>query len=188
LTRARAASHYRWLRLIVRQALTALEREGAYPRGKLPILFLMEEFASLGHMPIMEQAAAYFPGFGVKLWMVLQDLAQLKRHYRDSWETMLGNAGLVQFFATSDPVTNDYISARLGMTSFALKGRTIEEIEGEAAHKERLIYPQEIEKVFAARTGHQGLMVAGRVPVAALRLSHEEVSKLKRVCEAPAAS
>jgi type IV secretion system protein VirD4 len=50
-------SHYRWLRLIVRQALTALEREGAYPRSKLPILFLMEEFASLGHMPIMEQAA-----------------------------------------------------------------------------------------------------------------------------------
>jgi len=96
-------SHYRWLRLIVRQALTALEREGPYPRGKLPILFLMEEFASLGHMPIMEQAAAYFPGFGVKLWAVLQDLGQLKRHYRDSWQTMAGNAGLVQFFATADP-------------------------------------------------------------------------------------
>jgi type IV secretion system protein VirD4 len=168
-------SHYRWLRLIVRQALTALEREGPYPRGKLPILFLMEEFASLGHMPIMEQAAAYFPGFGVKLWMVLQDLSQLKRHYRDSWQTMIGNAGLVQFFATTDPVTNDYISARLGMTSFALRGRTVEEIEGEAAHKESLIYPQEIEKVFAAATGRQGLILAGRSPVAALRLSHDEV-------------
>jgi len=173
-------SHFRWLRLIVRQALTALEREGAYPRGKLPILFLMEEFASLGHMPIMEQAAAYFPGFGVKLWAVLQDLAQLKRHYRDSWITMLGNAGLVQFFATSDPVTNDYVSARLGMTSFALKGRTIEEVAGEAAHKERLIYPQEIEKVFAASTGHQGLIIAGRAPVAALRLTHTEVGAIKR--------
>ena len=98
-------SHFRWLRLIVRQALTALERAGRYPRGKLPVLFLMEEFASLGHMPIMEQAAAYFPGFGVKLWMILQDLAQLKRHYRDSRVTMLGNAGLVQFFATTDQVT-----------------------------------------------------------------------------------
>ncbi len=172
-------SHYRWLRLVVRQALTALEREGPYPRGKLPILFLMEEFASLGHMPIMEQAAAYFPGFGVKLWMVLQDLAQLQRHYKDSWQTMIGNAGLVQFFATTDPVTNDYISARLGMTSFALKGRTIGDIEGEAAHKERLIYPQEIEKVFAAHTGHQGLIIAGRAPVAALRLSHAEVEALR---------
>jgi type IV secretion system protein VirD4 len=169
-------SHFRWLRLIVRQALTALERRGPYPRERLPILFLMEEFAALGHMPIMEQAAAYFPGFGVKLWMVLQDLAQLKRHYRDSWATMLGNAGLVQFFASTDQVTNDYISARLGMTSFALKGRTVLDIEGEAAHKERLIYPQEIEKVFAAATGRQGLIIAGRAPVAALRLSHADVA------------
>jgi len=30
-------SRYRWLRLIVRQALTVLERDGPYPRGKLPI-------------------------------------------------------------------------------------------------------------------------------------------------------
>ena len=172
-------SHFRWLRLIVRQALTALEREGLYPRGKLPILFVLEELACLGHMPILEQAAAYFPGFGVKLWAILQDLAQLKRHYAMSWMTMLGNAGLVQFFATTDEVTNGYISARLGMTSFALRGRTIEDVEGEAAHKERLIYPQEIEKVFAATSGHQGLIIAGRAPVAALRLSHAEVAAMK---------
>jgi hypothetical protein len=35
--------------------------------------------------------------------------------------------------------------------------------------KERLIYPQEIEKVLAARRGHQRLILAGRAPVAALR-------------------
>lgn len=41
--------------------------------------------------------------------------------------------------------TIDYISARLGMASFALKG----------------------------------LIIAGRAPVAALRLNHDEVSDLK---------
>ena len=87
---------------------------------------------------------------------------------------MLGNAGLVQFFATTDPVTNDYISARLGMTSFALRGRTLQDVEGEAAHKERLVYPQEVEKVFSARSGRQGLIMAGRAPVAALRLDHAD--------------
>ena len=111
--------------------------------------------------------------------MVLQDLAQLKRYYRQSWETMLGNAGLVQFFATSDPATNDYIPARLGMTSFTLKARTLEDVRGEAAHKERPVYPQEIEKVFAANTGRQGLVIAGRLPVAALRLTHAEVEAMK---------
>ena len=112
--------------------------------------------------------------------MVLQDLAQLKRHYRDSWVTMLGNAGLVQFFATTDQVTNDYISARLGMTSFALKGRTIERGRGRSRPQGAAVYPQEIEKVFAAATGRQGLIIAGRAPVAALRLTHAEVDQMKQ--------
>jgi type IV secretory pathway TraG/TraD family ATPase VirD4 len=86
----------------------------------------------------------------------------------------------VQFFATTDQVTNDYVSARLGMTSFVLKGRTIEDVQGEAAHKERLVYPQEIEKLFAAKTGRQGLMIAGLAPIAALRLSHAEVDQMKK--------
>ena len=66
------------------------------------------------------------------------------------------------------------------MTSFALKGRTVDEVQGEAAHKERLIYPQEIEKVFSARSGRQGLIIAGRSPIAALRLTHAEVDAMKQ--------
>jgi type IV secretion system protein VirD4 len=59
-------------------------------RNRATILFMMEEFATLGHMEIMERAAAYFPGFGVKLWAVLQDTTQLERYYRSSWETFTG--------------------------------------------------------------------------------------------------
>ena len=70
--------HYRWLRLIVQMACTELEKLGAYPREQPPIIFMMEEFATLGHMEIMERAAAYFPGFGVKLWAVLQDTTQVQ--------------------------------------------------------------------------------------------------------------
>ncbi len=179
LSAGEMASHSRWLRLIVGQAVTALERRGTWPLGKLPILFQMEEFAVLGHMSVMEQAAAYFPGFGIKLWAVLQDLSQLRRYYRESWETFLGNAGLVQFFANCDQATKDYVSGRMGMTSFALKGQTVFDIEGEASHKEKLIYPHEIEKVFARYRGTQGLLIEGRSPVAALRLTHKEVELLR---------
>jgi type IV secretion system protein VirD4 len=61
----------------------------------------------------MERAATYFPGFGVKLWAVLQDTTQLQRYYRSSWETFLGNAGLVQCFANGDQSTLGYIANRL---------------------------------------------------------------------------
>jgi type IV secretion system protein VirD4 len=109
----RMESHYRWLRLVVQMACTVLEKMGTYPRDRTPILFMMEEFATLGHMEIMERAAAYFPGFGVKLWAILQDTTQLQRYYNASWETFLGNSGLIQCFSNGDQPTLDYIARRL---------------------------------------------------------------------------
>ncbi|MEQ1694828.1 MAG: type IV secretory system conjugative DNA transfer family protein [Hyphomicrobiaceae bacterium] len=180
--------HFRWLRLIVRLALMSLERRGAWPRPKAgeapkpPIIFLMEEFATLGHMPIMEQAAAYFPGFGVKLWCVLQDLGQLQRHYKAAWQTFLGNAGVLQFFGNGDKVTLDYISDRLGSLSFVRGkfGATGEDGSGkDFIDKERLLYPHETAEAFARGTGAQLLIVDGQPPMALERLSFDDVDRVK---------
>jgi type IV secretion system protein VirD4 len=150
----RMQSHYRWLRLIVQMACTVLEQMGPFPRSQPPVLFMMEEFATLGHMEIMERAAAYFPSFGVKLWAVLQDLSQLQRYYRSGFETFLGNAGLVQCFANSDELTLSYISRRLGT----------------------LAAPFELRTAFARQNFSQILMFEGEPPAAAMRLGHEEVA------------
>jgi type IV secretion system protein VirD4 len=150
----RMESHYRWLRLVVQMACTMLEKLGTYPRGRPPILFMMEEFATLGHMEIMERAAAYFPGFGVKLWAVLQDTTQLQRYYHSSWETFLGNAGLIQCFANGDQTTLNYIARRL----------------------ERLVEPFELRTAFSRQRFTQLLMFEGAPPAAAVRLEHEDVT------------
>jgi type IV secretion system protein VirD4 len=153
----RMESHYRWLRLVVQLACIALERMGTYPRERAPILFMMEEFATLGHMEIMERAAAYFPGFGVKLWVVLQNITQLTRYYQSSWSTFLGNAGLIQCFANGDEETLDYISRRLA----------------------RLIEPFELRTAFARLRFTQLLMMEGESPAAAIRLEHEDVAAIR---------
>jgi type IV secretion system protein VirD4 len=153
----RMESHYRWLRLVVQMACTVLEQMGTYPRNRPPILFMMEEFATLGHMEIMERAAAYFPGFGVKLWAVLQDTTQLQRYYNSSWETFLGNAGLVQCFANGDQSTLDYIARRL----------------------ERLVAPFELRTAFSRQRFSQLLMIEGEPPAAAIRLEHEDVAAIR---------
>jgi type IV secretion system protein VirD4 len=153
----RMESHFRWLRTIVQLACTVLEQLGTYPRERPPILFMMEEFATLGHMDIMERAAAYFPSFGVKLWAVLQDTTQLRRHYQSSWETFLGNAGLVQCFANGDQTTLDYITQRL----------------------EKLIMPFEIRTAFRRDAFSQLLMFEGKPPAAAIRLGHEDVAQIR---------
>ena len=153
----RMESHYRWLRLVVQMACTVLEQRGTYPRNRPPILFMMEEFATLGHMEIMERAAAYFPGFGVKLWAVLQDTTQLERYYKSSWETFLGNAGLVQCFANGDQSTLDYIARRL----------------------EQLVAPFELRTAFSRQRFSQLLMIEGEPPAAAIRLEHEDVAAIR---------
>jgi type IV secretion system protein VirD4 len=153
----RMESHYRWLRLIVQMACTTLEQSGTYPRNRPPILFMMEEFATLGHMEIMERAAAYFPGFGVKLWAVFQDTTQLQRYYRSGWETFLGNAGLVQCFANGDQSTLGYISGRL----------------------ENLMKPFELRSTFSRERFSQLLMFEGKRPAAAIRLEHQDVAAIR---------
>jgi type IV secretion system protein VirD4 len=175
---------FRWLRLIVRQALSVLERRGSWPEGKPRVVFLMEEFPVLRHMPVMEQAAAYFPGFGVKLWCVVQDLSQLKRYYKSSWTTFLGNAGVLQFFANADKDTLDYISERGGSLSF-VRGRigAIDPGNEKGARdymdKERLLYGHEAARIFAKENWAQCLFVAGEHPMAISRLTHEQVAHLR---------
>src|SRR6202035_63885 len=154
----RMQSHYRWLRLVVQMACTVLEQMGAYPRDRAPILFMMEEFATLGHMEIMERAAAYFPGFGVKLWVILQDTTQLRRYYHNSWETFLGNAGLIQCFANGDQSTLDYLARRL----------------------ERLIVPFELRAAFSRQRFSQLLLIEGEPPAAAIRLEHQDVAAIRQ--------
>jgi type IV secretion system protein VirD4 len=175
--------HARWLRLIVRLALSALERRGPWPRGKPGILFLLEEMAVLGHMPVLENAAAYFPGFGVKLVCILQDLGQLQRHYKAGWQTFLGNAGVLQFFANGDKITLDYISDRLGSLSF-VRGQfgsigTNDERAKDFVDKERLLYGHEVATAFSRGTGAQLLLVDGRPPMAVERLTFDDVAAVK---------
>jgi type IV secretion system protein VirD4 len=153
----RMERHARWLRLIAQLACTVLEGLGPYPRNRPPVLFLMEEFATLGHMEIMERAAAYFPGFGVKLWVILQDITQLQRYHKTGWESFLGNAGLLQLFANGDEETLRYAAGRL----------------------EKLIAPFELRTAFSRQRFSQLLLMEGLPAAAALRLDHTDVDLIR---------
>lgn len=108
-------THARFLRLVLNLMLFRMEVQGlTQPACGHPVLFILDEFAALGRMEAIEKAAGLMAGFGVKLWPFLQDLGQLKRHYKEAWETFLGNAGVLQFFANADMTTLEWLSKRLG--------------------------------------------------------------------------
>ncbi|RAP43224.1 hypothetical protein BYZ73_00495 [Rhodovulum viride] len=104
----------RFLRLMMGMLVERIYAIEEPPATGHPVLVLLEEFPVLGHMPVIEQAAGYAAGFGLKLLIVIQDLTQLQRHYREGWETFIGNAGCIQAFGNNDQTTLDYLSKKLG--------------------------------------------------------------------------
>lgn len=116
------ATHSRFLRLVINLILYRMEAMGlSKPESGSSVLFVMDEFASLGHMEAIEKAAGLMAGYGVKLWPILQDLTQLKTHYKESWETFLGNAGILQFFGNTDLTTLEWIEKRAGQTQIIIE-------------------------------------------------------------------
>jgi type IV secretion system protein VirD4 len=146
------------------------------------VWFVLEEFPSLGHMRSIETAAGLMAGFGVKLWTVLQDLTQLKTHYAKSWETFLGNAGVLQAFGNVDMTTSEYLSQRLGTTQ-VIERQEVRVTSSAMAHGDtgvrenlrsvRLLDPNEVTHWFARETGLQLILVPNIPPVYLQRLEIE---------------
>ena len=95
-------THYRWLRLMITLAVGEMERIKRRPATGHPTLFLLDEFAGLKRMEVIENAAAQAAGFGVKFLFVVQNLPQIEDIYEKAWETFLGNSGLKLFFQIED--------------------------------------------------------------------------------------
>jgi type IV secretion system protein VirD4 len=109
----RLETHANYLRLVVTSALRSLLRSET--RSTLPpILFMLDEFAQLGYLPVIENAMGIARGYGIQLWPFLQDLNQLKALYKDRWQTFIGNRGVLTAFAPRDMFTADYLSKLCG--------------------------------------------------------------------------
>lgn len=106
------AAYSRFLRLFVVSAIDAFL---STPKGPgEPVLVILDEFASLGHLSAIETGMALAAGFGVRLWPILQDINQAKDIYDNRWETFLANAGVIQLFTPNDSTTAEYFSKRCG--------------------------------------------------------------------------
>lgn len=187
LPASRMATHFRWFRLILTLALSALEREPmALPA---PVLFVLEEFPQLGYMRQLESAMGLMAGYGCKLHTVLQDLSQIKSLYQNSWETFIGNTGVVQFFGNTDASTLEYASRALGtrqITQRQATNATPSQRQGGANdyHDKHnttpLLAPFEIAKYCARHTGKQIIIFAGEAPAWIDRITHSEVEDMQK--------
>ncbi len=104
----------RWMRLMVMQINQHIQRTSFDKNSDWPVLMMIDEFFQLGPLPAIENMLTYAPGFGLRLWLIIQDIGQLKKNYPDTWETILGACGIKQFFGVNDLTTAKYLSEMLG--------------------------------------------------------------------------
>ncbi len=114
------------LDLIVRRICARMEfADGASKAGyKHRLLFMLDEFTSLGKLPIMEKAIAYIAGYGGKLYIIVQDTKQLNEVYgKDS--AIFGNCHVRSAYAPNDPDTAELLSRMVGKTTVVEKKTSV---------------------------------------------------------------
>ena len=104
-------AYSRYSRLVLGMALKAMTKTQGLPEH--PVVFLLDEFAQLGHFAPAEEALSILRGYGGCLWIMVQDLSQLQAVY-PRWRSFLANT-VLQAFGTQDFDTAKYLSDALGM-------------------------------------------------------------------------
>lgn len=143
----------RWLRLVLTSALD--EMTDVLNPPPLPVCFMLDELATLGHLAAVENAVGLAAGYGVQLFTVFQDVAQMKDLYKGRWASFIGNAGVRALFNLDDYDTakywSNFIGGRLVDTRSQqqdIYGITQSQTQGEAVRP--LLAPEEIMLQFAA--------------------------------------
>ena len=85
------------------------------PDQKYGVLMLMDEFPTLGKMEQFQAGIAYFRGYKVRLFLIIQDTEQLKGIYEESgMNSFLSNSTYRVTFAANNMETANLISQLLG--------------------------------------------------------------------------
>lgn len=85
------------------------------PTLKVQTLIMLDEFARLGRMDTLAQAAQFVRAYGLRLAFVVQNKAQLRAIYgRDGAADVFDNVGAEIVFGTVDPELTKELEERLG--------------------------------------------------------------------------
>ena len=170
----RLATYARWLRLMLTQSLQDMARSPAKPPA--PVLYLLDEFAALGHLAPVERAMGLMAGYGVQLWPILQDVHQLRATYGQRAGTFLSNAGVLQVFGVNDHESARLVSDLLGQGTvvFETASRALDSTGSGLSYSEQhtgrpLLTPDEVRNL---PENQSLLFLAGQRPILAKKLRY----------------
>lgn len=119
-------------RLIFNQILRALTAEMTFADGrsvasyKHKLLLMIDELPSLGKLEILQTALAYMAGYGIKSYLITQDVAQLQAAYggANSTETIMANCHVQIAYAPNKLETMELLSKLAGQATVRTEQRS----------------------------------------------------------------
>ncbi len=188
----RLADH---IRIVISQIASALTRE--IPIAREPILLLLDEFPVFGRMAVIETAIAYFRGYGVQCYLVVQHVGQLLAAYGKN-ESISPNCSVHIAFAPADLETAQQLSKRAGNQTVRYERSSVNRSSvstQEADSGRPLFMPDEIMRLpkgeaLVLRTGTLPLLVrprpyfrdlhrvaAAKIPLPASEPTHPDLTR-----------
>jgi len=176
----------RWLRLVVTSALD--EMTDTLNPPPLPVCFMLDELATLGHVQPVENAIGLAAGYGVQLLCVFQDVAQMRDLYKGRWASFIGNAGVRALFNLDDYDTakywSDFIGGRIVAThSTQQNNYGLSQGQNVGETMRPLLSPDEIMLQFGA--GKMLVLPQGERPIVAQRFAYWQDPALNGLWDDP---
>lgn len=107
---SRRAHNQAWLALV----MSCMAQAAGDPARIAPVLLVAEEFANLGHMPMIASAMAEFRGAGLKVHLVLQNMHQLQKVYGQQAAELVALCNVKTYFGVDDSELAKRLSSDLG--------------------------------------------------------------------------
>lgn len=123
------------LRLMLNQFMRALTEKMEFKNGtsvrgyKHRLLLLLDEFPALGRLEIFQQSLAFMAGYGIKAYLIIQDLAQLYAAYTKD-ESIQSNCHIQIAYAPNKIDTAEALSKKCGTTTILKKNVSVSKKPG----------------------------------------------------------
>ncbi len=103
------------MQIFYQQAAQIMTAHMPTDEEKIGVLMMLDEFPTLGEMAIFKQGIAYFRGYKVRLFLIIQDTEQLKDIYEEAgMNSFIANASFRITFAANTIETAKMISEMIG--------------------------------------------------------------------------
>lgn len=91
----------------------------------VPVHIIMDEFANVSLPENFENVLATMRSRNIFVSIIIQNMAQLKALFKDSWESIVGNCDTMIYLGGNEQATHEYISKMLGKETIDTRTRGI---------------------------------------------------------------